>query len=437
MVQKYDFLVSAIDLIEAQYFENSAHIWYFNKIRDYFIDYHVIPTGLVLKQELKEGASSGTIRKEDIRTYVEVFPKLFAPVDESDYLIKKVVSFCRRQEIRKAFLEYAPKVDNEDDALWDKIQTRVTDACNVGAHSLDLGHQYLSEYEDRLARRRMGDDIRVVPTGIPNLDPLIGGGLQAGQLGIWMAGTGRGKSIALPHCGKRAVIENLNVVHYTLELDEKQISTRYDAAWSGVHLDDLVDKEDVIRKKMKHLSTKWGNSLVIKFYPTRTVGVSAIKAHIRQLKSIDFDPGMIIVDYGDLLKPTAGYNDEYSDLGTIFADLRGIAGELNIPIWTATQVNRAGMGADIIDVEHIGDSLRKAQIADIVIAICMNKEERADEKARLYLAKNRNGPTGVTVDIDTDYGRMCFAKMVKRPVPVQPTKQGARKTGRKGTKVQV
>jgi hypothetical protein len=85
-----------------------------------------------------------------------------------------------------------------------------------------------------------------------------------------------------------------------------------------------------------------------------------------------------------------------------------MAGELDIPIWTATQVNRAGLSQEVVDIEHMGDSLRKAQIADVVIGICRTREERDKNEARLYLAKNRNGPTGPIIKIKTAYDKMIF-----------------------------
>jgi replicative DNA helicase len=152
----------------------------------------------------------------------------------------------------------------------------------------------------------------------------------------------------------------------------------------------------------------YGDSLVIKFYPTKTATISTIRSHLQQLRNNKFYPDLVIVDYADLLKPTSNYNDQYADLGATFADLRGLAGELNIPVWTATQVNRAGIMADAPDIEHVSDSLQKMMIADIAIAIAMTKEERAVHRARLFIQKNRNGPAKREVQIHTAYDRMCF-----------------------------
>ena len=428
--QKYDFLVTVADLIKPEFFEDKVLGWFFRTIRDYFLDYHLSPTQDVLREEIRKAYKAKHFKDTDeVKAHMQVFLQLWNPVDAQEYLIAQVVQFCRRQAIRRAFLECAPKIDTADDDTWNEIQGQVTDACSVGSNSLDIGMQYFEHYQERLHKRLLGDTAKPVPAGIQELDILLGGGLKPGQVGIWMGGTGVGKSIVLPHCGRRAVVEGLKVVHYTLELNEEDIGDRYDSAWSSVPINSLASKKHypIVEKQISKLGKTWGNSLIIKFYPTRQATIGTIRAHLRQLHGLGFIPGAVVVDYVDLIKPTTNYQDEYADLGAITADLRGIAGELSIPIWTATQTNRAGLNKEIVDLKDISDSLKKAQIADIVIGICMTPEERDMNKARLHIAKNRNGPTGKEVEIHTAYDRMCFY----RQIPAVQHKTGVtRRSGR-------
>lgn len=423
MVQNYDFLVVGTDLIKPEYFEDQTLVWYFQTIRDYFLDHHLRPTDTVLKNELLKAAKSGRVKDDDLASYLDVFKKIKEPVSESAYLTSEVVQFCRRQAVRRALLEVAPQLDSHDYDVWGSIENKVRDACNVGAHAMNIGTQYFLDYNERIRQRSEGEDRITIPTGITELDYRIGGGLKSGQLGVWMGGTGAGKSVVLPHCGKRAVVGGFKVVHYTLELNEQEVSDRYDSSWTGVPAQELVDNASTIKEQLDKLAKRFGNRLVVKFYPTRTATVATIKTHLRQLLNLGFKPDLVIVDYGDLLKPTSSYQDEYSDLGVIFADLRGLAGEMQVPIWTATQANRSGMAAETLDVEHVSDSLKKMQIADLVIAICMNREERATKQARLYLAKNRNGPAGVSIPIQTAYDRMAFYVPITPDPPIVTRQQ--------------
>jgi replicative DNA helicase len=399
------------DLVLPEYFEDRILSWFFVSIRNYYLDYRKKPTKLVLERELERDATKNKIDKDDLTHYYNTLNKieeLGQDTSDIEYVTKETIRFCKRQSVRKALLEVAPMTDSNSDDVWDNIEEIVRKSTLVGNSALDIGTQYFEDIIQRLSHRTQFDTKIIIPTGIPELDKYIGGGLKAGQLGVVVGGTGAGKSIYLPHVGKRAILNGYKVAHYTLELDEKDIAERYDAAFSSIKLSDLLPKSKELEKKLTKLKTKYGNSLLIKFYPTGTASVSTIRNHLTQLNGHGFVPDMVIVDYGDLLKPLTNYHDEYSDLGKIFEGLRGIAGEFQIPIWTATQLNRSGMSAEIADVEHIGDSIKKAQIADILVAICMNKQEKENNEARLHVAKNRNGPSKVIVHIKTAYDKMKF-----------------------------
>lgn len=423
LLKRFDFLTSVADLIKPDYFEDPVLIWYFQVIRDYYLDYAKVPEDLVIQNELLKAVKSGRIKEESIPRYTEVFKAIHEPVESEDYVISEVIRFCKRQEVRKAFLDCASKTDSEEDGVWDEIISRVQTACTVGDNREGIGSQYFIDFPQRLQQRLLGEEKLVIPTGITELDLQIGGGLKAGQLGVWLGGTGRGKSIALSHCGKRGVVGGFNVLHYTLELDEIDICERYDSSWTRVNINELLNQSSKVEKDLHNLQARYGNKLIVKFYPTGTATIQTLKGHIQQLKALGFIPDLIIVDYLDLLQPLTRYNEEWADLGSIAKDLRGLAGSLKIPIWTGCQSNRAGLSADILDLEHVGDSLRKAQIADVIIAICMSPDERANNAARLFLPKNRNGPAGVVIPIRTAYNRMCFFDPASEPYTAPSKKE--------------
>ena len=408
MMKRFDFLVTAVELIKPEYFEDEVLIWFYKKCRDYYLDYKMSPTQIVLQNELIKASEAKRIKQESVKQYVDLFNRLEQPVDAQSYLINEVVRFCRRQAVKHALVSSAPLIDSDDANVWDQIVDNMQEACNVGNTFLDIGIQYFPESKERIRNRALGNIKKVIPVGITEVDEKLNGGLKAGQLGIFMGGTGAGKSIALPHCGKAAIIRGYKVLHYTFELDEDEVATRYDANWTATPVHDLRSQAKKVQTELEGLHSKYDNSLIIKYFPTRTASVNSLKSHYNQLKAQGFIPDMIIVDYGDLLKPTTTYNDEYSDLGAIFADLRGWAGELEVPMWTATQVNRTGMNSEIVDIDHIGDSLKKAQIADVLIAICCTREEIDMGVVRLFGAKNRNGPPKWVVPIKTAYDRMAF-----------------------------
>lgn len=431
MSQNYDFLIVACDVIIPDYFEDKILGWFFQTIRNYFMDFQQRPTSNVIWNEVLKATKSGRIKDTEVSSYVEIYKQLENPVDEKEYVIKEVVSFCRRQALRKTFLEVAPQINSDDPEVFATIEEKVRAACNLGTDTLNIGTQYFMDIEERLRIRALGDEFPRAPTGITELDNFIGGGIKPGQLCVWIAGTGIGKSIALCHVGKRSIVQGYKIVHYTLELNEADIAERYDASWSNIDVYDLSTSTQDVKDSLEKFKNRYGNSKIIKFYPTKSAGISTIKAHLNQLRSNAFNPDLVIVDYGDLLKHSSNYNDEYSDLGNTFAELRGLAGELNIPLITATQANRAGNQADELDLGMIGDSFKKAQIADCIIGICMSKEEKQNDMARLVLLKNRNGPTGISIKINTDYKRMCFYNPRGGQTPAVPVIGAGTTVGRR------
>jgi len=409
MSQRNDVLLSCLDMVEAGYFEDKVLVWFYQAMQEYYTKYQEQPLlSPVLRNEMMGAVRNGIIKPDEIGEYAEVGKRLGLPVFAQQYHINQMTQFCRRQACRRVYLETAPLMDSANDEFWDSVISRVTDAANVGGGYLDIGMDYFSDAPDRIQRRLRHEHKIVMATGIPRLDILLGGGLKAGQLGIWLGGTGGGKSIALCHVGKQAIVRGFRVAHYTLELDEEDISARYDASFTKTDIDYLDLMAVSVEDWFKSQGFKYKGRMFIKHYPTRQASINHIKNHLRQMAGNGWYPDLIIIDYGDLLKPTTTYNDEYQDLGAIFADMRGLAGELKVPIWTATQVNRVGLNAEIPDIEHIGDSLKKAFIADIVLAITAKREDFEQNQLKIFLAKNRNGPAKRTVKIGSAYQRMAL-----------------------------
>ena len=441
--QRYDFLVMATDVFEDEYFEDKVLVWFFQRMKEYFIQYSASPDMVVIKNELKKSIQAKAIKANEISEYTDVANQLNRRISSQQYMQNEVVRFCRRQVGRKVYLETAPLMDTADEDDWDMILERMHEARNIGNNYLDVGVNYFNEIKERAARRAAGDGKSVSPTGIhgwhpvsgarTDLDQLLGGGLKEGQMGIWLGGTGVGKSIALPHVGRRAVWQGFKVLHYTFELDADDVCDRYDAGFTHTNIQQLVQNSSSVINKLSALaagkivgmSKACADRLIVKYYPTGTASVNTLRSHLRQLDGMGWVPDVIVVDYMDLLKPLTNYKDEYSDLGAIARDLRGLAGEYKVPLWTATQVNRSGLSQEVVDIEHIGDSLRKAQIADIILALCATREERANNVLRIFGAKNRNGPDKFLVEVRSAYERMHLVDAAGKSMSVQTPQQQA------------
>ena len=166
---------------------------------------------------------------------------------------------------------------------------------------------------------------------------------------------------------------------------------RYDAAITGVELKNLSVFKEKIYDEIREIDGK----LIIKEYPTRSASIQTIKNHIEKLKRRNFSPDMIIVDYGDLIRPENTRKDEKRhQLETIYEELRGIAQICECPLWTALQTNRSGLNAEVITMESISEAFNKCFVADFIFTVSRTVEDKNTNQGRIFVAKNRNGPPG-------------------------------------------
>jgi len=167
-----------------------------------------------------------------------------------------------------------------------------------------------------------------------------------------------------------------------------------------VKLGDIFSFKEQIYENIKDID---GN-VIIKEYPTKSATTATIKNHLERIKSRGISIDMIIVDYADLLRPvtTKRTSEKRHDLESIYEELRGIAQVFECPIWTASQTNRSGLNAEVIDMSSISEAYNKCFVADFIFTISRTKEQKAMNKGNMYVAKNRNGPDGILFPIKMD-----------------------------------
>ena len=131
-----------------------------------------------------------------------------------------------------------------------------------------------------------------------------------------------------------------------------------------------------------------------------------MRAHLEKLKKRNKKIDMILVDYGDLLKPPTNFKERRDELQSIYESLRALAQEFECPVWTASQTNRSGLNAEVITMESISEAFSKCFVADFIFSISRTVKDKASNQGRLFLAKNRNGPDGVIFPIFMDTSRV-------------------------------
>ena len=188
------------------------------------------------------------------------------------------------------------------------------------------------------------------------------------------------------------------MVHYTLELGDTIIATRYDSCLTGYPLSDIINFKDEVYEEIKDLD----GQLMVKEYPTKSASTNTIKSHLNKLIKRGIKPGMIIVDYADLLKPVVVRKEKRNELESIYEELRGISTEFSCPIWTASQTNRSGLNAEVITMEQISEAFNKCFVADFIFSVSRTIEDKQNNQGKIFIAKNRNGPDGMIYNIFMD-----------------------------------
>jgi replicative DNA helicase len=214
-------------------------------------------------------------------------------------------------------------------------------------------------------------------------------------------------SIALAHCGKQAILRGKKVVYYSLEMSERDQSDRYDAAMCHLAMQNLAEFSDEILQKMKKFNKIYEDSLLIKTF-TEDTTILTIRAHLQRLFSIGWFPDLILIDYLELITPSRFYKERREETSLISRQLSKLSLSLKIPIWTATQSNRAAIALETHTDEHVAEDYGKLRPADIGITLNQTQDEAQDSIMRLFIMKNRNGPRYRSVKIQNDFEKMCF-----------------------------
>jgi replicative DNA helicase len=230
------------------------------------------------------------------------------------------------------------------------------------------------------------------------------GGLAGGELGVLVAAAGVGKTWCLQSLAAHLVKQGKTVVHYTLELNEAYVGLRYDTVFSGTPTANIKFYQEDVQKVIDGLDGK----LIIKYYPTRSASVNTLAAHLKQMEIQEIKPDVVIVDYADILKPTTFYKEKRHATGETYENLRGMAGEFDIPIWTASQANRSSLEEDVIDASKVSEDYSKVMTADFVMSVSRKVEDKIANTGRVHVIKNRFGIDGITfpAEINTNTGNI-------------------------------
>ena len=399
------------EVMKPVYFDLKYLSFLSDKYFKYHEKYKAFPTMSLLisiiKDELKE--QSNAVLKEQI---VEYLGRMRSTPDMGDmaYVKDKSLDFCRKQALREA-LEKSVELISGD--KYEAVVDLMRKAVSVGI-PMSVGHDFFEDMEARFVKiSRLA-----CPTGLEQLDEktILNGGLGKGELGVIVANTGVGKSHFLVSLGAHALKVGKNVVHYTLELTETAVGIRYDSHLTGIASNEIQDSKQEVLEQYKNMEL---GRLIIKEYPTGGATVNTIRNHLEKLALRGFAPHMIIIDYADIMRSSREYDALRLELKLIYEELRNLAMERAIPLWTASQANRDSSNADVVGLENMSESYGKAMVADVVLSISRKPTEKATGAGRLFVAKNRAGRDGILFPVHIDTARSTIKILEESELTLQ------------------
>ena len=225
------FLARAIDILKYDYYDNESFKWIAKKISDHYYEFKEFPTLEVFKSEVVKHLSNNvTLKTEVVNSLREIWKNRDAT--DLEYIKEEVINFCRNQELKNAILE---SVEHLKTGNYDMIKDRIDSAYKKGM-DYNIGMDLAAEVDSRYLKDTVSEHIT---TGWDVVDEVTGGGMAKKKLGIIIAPLGAGKTWVAVHLGAAAAENGFVVVHYTLEISEKEIGKRYDCRLSGIPMENL------------------------------------------------------------------------------------------------------------------------------------------------------------------------------------------------------
>ena len=394
LMKNQSFLEQIHDILDEKHYDSDSLKWVIKECKKYYDEYRKCITLDVFKVKTSE-VENDVLKVAIVENLKEVFRHLESP--DLDFIEDKALDFFKNQTLKNAIIQSVDIMESKGD--FEQIKRLVDDALNAGTER-NIGHEYVEHVEDRYSETAR----TTVPTGWDVIDDLTQGGLGGGELGVIVAPAGVGKTWVLAAIGANSMKRGRHIVHYSLELNEAYVGLRYDSIFTGIanqnlkyHKDDVIDQMDKLK-----------GDLVIKYFPTKTASVNTISAHLKRLTTLGTTVDMVVVDYADILKDTSNSREVRHALGNIYEDLRGLAGEFQIPVWTASQANRSALDEDVIEAQKVSESYQKIMTADFVMSLSRKVEDKIGNTGRFHVIKNRFGPDGITfpAKVNTNTGKM-------------------------------
>ena len=390
------YMRKVLPFIKPDYFQG-VYRSLFKEAGKYVSKYNILPTSETLTIELQE--STG-MSDEQFQMAMDIVPQLYTGEEiDGDWLLDNTEKWCQDRAIHIAIMESISIIDGKHESMTkNALPDLLTKALGVSFDN-SVGHDYVDDFESRYDFYHTEEDR--IPFDLDYFNKITKGGVPRKTLNIALAGTGVGKSLFMCHVASGALVEGRNVLYITMEMAEERIAERIDANLLNVPIDQLENlSKDMFREKVNDVARKTDGRLIVKEYPTGSAHSGHFRALLNELKlKRTFEPDIIFIDYLNIcsssrMKAMGGSINSYTYVKAIAEELRGLAVEFNVPIFSATQTTRSGFGNSDVGLEDTSESFGLPATADLMFALISTEELETSGQMMVKQLKNRyNDPT--------------------------------------------
>ena len=403
-----DFTRKAIPFLKETYFPKRDEKILFSEVSKFLHTYNNLPTKESILIELNNRKDLNETEYKDVK-------ELVASISQEDtdlkWLLDTTEKFCKDRAVHNAVLEGITILEGKDKTRTpESLPSLLSDALGV-SFDKHVGHDYIEDAQDRFDWYHTKE--KRYPFDLSYFNRITKGGIPSKTLNIALAGTGVGKSLFMCHAASSFLTQGLNVLYITLEMAEERIAERIDANLFDISMDDIRSMpKELYDSKVKKLEDKTNGRLVIKEYPTASAHSGHFKALINELAlKKSFKPQVIFIDYLNICASArfkGGNISSYFYIKAIAEELRGLAVEHDVPIFSATQTTRTGFVSTDIGLEDTSESFGLPATADFMFALMSNEELEGLGQMKVKQLKNRYNDPGInrSIIIGVDRAKM-------------------------------
>ena len=390
LIKDDDYVRKVIPFLKPDYFMTFEDKAVFKVIYDFVEKYNNPPSKQAILLAINDDK---TLNEDSHAKCMEVINTLNGDEVDKNWLVDETEKFCKDKALYLGVMESIQIIDGKKkDVSTDALPSILSEALSVGFDT-NVGHDFIEDADKRYDFYHRLEE--KVSFDLDMFNKITEGGLSNKTLNIALAGTGVGKSLFMCHMASACIAKGQNVLYITLEMSEERIAERVDANLMNIPIMDLKDlSKPMFEDRVKKINDKIEGRLIVKEYPTASAHAGHFKALINELKlKRSFFPDIIFIDYLNIctssrFRPGSSANS-YTVIKSIAEELRGLAVEQDVPIFSATQTTRGGYNSSDVDLTDTSESFGLPATADLMFAIISTEELEQLGQFMIKQLKNR------------------------------------------------